>query len=77
MPTPGRPLVSVKGEAANSNVDGLCDESRNVGTERRGPVELARECRMNVMLLDSLERLLPNEGLVADKYALNIKLEKI
>jgi Ulp1 family protease len=40
-------------------------------------LELARECRTNVTLLDSLERLLPDEGLVADKYELNITLEKI
>ena len=40
-------------------------------------MELARQSRMNAALLGSLEQLLPKEGLVADKYALNITLEKI
>ena len=75
-PTPGRLSASVKGETSSSTVDGLCD-SWNAGNERRGPVELAHECRTNVTLFDSLERLLPEGGLVADKYELIITLEKI
>ena len=40
-------------------------------------MELAHECLVNVVLLDSLELYLPNCGQVADKYDLDITIEKI
>ncbi len=50
--------------------------SLGAGTERRGPVELACECQVNVALLGSLKRHLPSGGLVADKYWLKVTLAK-
>jgi hypothetical protein len=59
----------------------LTDESADVpchdDIKQRGPVELAKECRVEVELLSLLEQRLPSEGLVAERYGLNITLEKL
>jgi len=57
------------------------DESEDVpcqdDIERRGPVELARDCQVEEALLAVLGQHLPSSGLVADRYGLNITLEKL
>ena len=71
-------------EACNSDevTHRLMDESADVSChdddiKQRGPVELANECRIEAELFSLLEQRLPSSGLVAERYGLNITLEKL
>ncbi len=67
-------VASNSDEAAHRLTNGLADVPCYDDLERRGPVELARECRVEVELPALLERHLPSAGLVADRYGRNITL---
>ena len=72
-------VASNSEEAAHRPTDESADAPFHVGIKQRGPVELARECRVEADSepLALLEQRLPSAGLVADRYGLNITLEKL